>query len=352
MQNYDPKTEARNHQHLLEMAHEKKLQSLKFDSHLPKTIIPIVQELRPQEPYFQLRIVQSDVPLEAITTQYYVTPRGVLGSLRRSSEDVMIGRQIVNEHGLRLNDIVLCPTDTSISRQHARINYKDYFHIGHSDLTNFYMFQLISKHHDWKLPTDLAKWIWACLRPSRRLYISDMGTILGTFIKCKPESPQTIEDGSLFQTDSYILMLCKIRRGNVVLDSWLDGIFASQRTDLMHAAPVSTLLFEVIRAGSNRECFRFEYREGDIEGNSDSELVFELGRSRSNILSTSIRIAYSRAGDTWTLRLLNHEQYHPLWRCTSVYQESRDRYEPREVQLYDQDEIKVSETIFKLILRS
>ncbi len=62
-------------------------------------------------------------------TTFLVTPRGMVGSLRTPPPvdevhgDITIGRQAINEEGVRPNDITLSISDLAISRTHCRIIY-------------------------------------------------------------------------------------------------------------------------------------------------------------------------------------------------------------------------------------
>ena len=95
-----------------------------FDGSLPDTIQPLVRFTLPEEPIMHLEILKSHVSLASIPTNFLVTPRGMIGSLRKNTKgDITIGRQQIIEKGCRPNDIMLNPTDPSVSRSHCAISY-------------------------------------------------------------------------------------------------------------------------------------------------------------------------------------------------------------------------------------
>ena len=92
---------------------------------------PEVAYQLPNEPFLRISVLKSNVDLSKITTEYVVTPRGMVGSLRRGATgDITIGRQQLTEDGTRPNDIMRTAADRAISRTHCKIIYKHGFHSG------------------------------------------------------------------------------------------------------------------------------------------------------------------------------------------------------------------------------
>jgi len=75
-----------------------------------------------------LQIIKSNVSLNSISTSFIITSDGLASSQRsKNNEYISIGRQQINDDGIRPNDIMLFPTDPSISRSHFKILYKSFF---------------------------------------------------------------------------------------------------------------------------------------------------------------------------------------------------------------------------------
>jgi hypothetical protein len=76
----------------------------------------------------KLEITKSNVNLSSINTTFVIMKDGLATSQRSKANDyISIGRQQINDDGLRPNDIMLFPTDPSISRSHFKILYKSFF---------------------------------------------------------------------------------------------------------------------------------------------------------------------------------------------------------------------------------
>lgn len=75
-----------------------------------------------------LEIIKSNVSLNIINTKFVITKDGLISSQRsKDNSYISIGRQQINDDGIRPNDIMLFPTDPSISRSHFKIWYKNFF---------------------------------------------------------------------------------------------------------------------------------------------------------------------------------------------------------------------------------
>ena len=179
-----------------EIAHEKALSSFSFDWTLPLNLYPVVRfEL--DESLLIIEIIKSKVPLEKIQTKFYVTNKGMIGSLRKDIDgDVKIGRQQMTDDGYRPNDIILNPEDTAISRSHCRLIYKNGLFSSSSIGRTFIHFLFMSHprlgrySYGRHIPLSIYRHIFSYLKPRRVFLIQDLGSIYGTYIRVK--SPRKI----------------------------------------------------------------------------------------------------------------------------------------------------------------
>ena len=114
----------------------------------------------------------------------------MVGSLRRDCEgDLTIGRQQINDLGMRPNDIMLNPTDASLSRSHSRIIYNQGL-LKKINLTDDYLAFFMGYHPRLgafsplrKVSRDILTYIWEFMKPRRQFFATDNGTIYGTYVK-------------------------------------------------------------------------------------------------------------------------------------------------------------------------
>lgn len=88
-----------------------------------------------------IQIIKSRAPIHFGSNIFYITPRGLLGSLRsifNSNKDIVIGRKDNGSH--RILDIII-NQDCLVSRQHCRILYEFAFpNTNKEDKENYYTF--------------------------------------------------------------------------------------------------------------------------------------------------------------------------------------------------------------------
>ena len=178
-------------------SHEHLLRSFTFNPQLPLRLIPPVSCLLPHEPSFTLTL--SAFP------PYVCTPRGVVGSLRPANTgELFIGRQGMDECGQFVNDIVLGSEDAQASRRHVCIAYKRFL-LSRREVTSEMLAFLMGKQERLGvksaikvLPNVLIGEIFAYLHPRKALYLTDCGTLSGTYIRARDFLP--LEPGSLVLT--------------------------------------------------------------------------------------------------------------------------------------------------------
>ncbi len=105
---------------------------------------------------------------------------------------ISIGRQQINENGERPNDIMMYPTDPSISRSHCKIYYKEYFDslkVKDKEFSSIFMMThpRFGKSSPGRLlGSEILSNVYSFLNTSPCLRLSDNGTIYGTYIKVRP----------------------------------------------------------------------------------------------------------------------------------------------------------------------
>jgi len=115
----------------------------------------------------------------------------MINSLRTYTDgDITIGRQYINENGIRPNDILLPVSDLAISRTHCRLIYKYGFSSGcrrEIPQTWLEFCKLLSQKYVNKgrhfLPNELRRIIMSYLKEPRQFYVQDLGSVHGTYLK-------------------------------------------------------------------------------------------------------------------------------------------------------------------------
>ena len=144
--------------------------------------------LYPTEPHFILRLLNSNVDLCTCSNMFYIGENGLDCSMRNYSKNfISIGRQQVNEEFIRPNDIMLFPTDPSISRSHFKIYHQNIFFERKKYIKNVDLLVRTShsKNSRFKVPSQIWYMIIMYLKPRNTIDIHDNGTIYGTYVKIK-----------------------------------------------------------------------------------------------------------------------------------------------------------------------
>jgi hypothetical protein len=139
----------------------------------------------------KLDILKSHTKLYTINTKFVITERGIDCSQKtHNNHFISVGRQQVNDQGIRPNDIMLFPTDPSISRSHFKIFHKEYFEKQKSfEDTLMTMIKLTRRSMDPRFNClnrndilNIMKYIY----PKKNVAIEDNGTIYGTYVRVRP----------------------------------------------------------------------------------------------------------------------------------------------------------------------
>ena len=143
---------------------------------------------------------------------YYVTQSGLLNSPRVPQDGfVNVGRQQINEEGKRPNDVMLPASDRAISRCHCRLDYRQWFRsrtlpdnfvaflmAGHPRLGAFSSFR--------DLPSHLFGYIYSFIKAPYMLWLIDLGSVCGTYVKVSNEAPVELSRGQSFLIGSDIII--------------------------------------------------------------------------------------------------------------------------------------------------
>ncbi len=142
---------------------------------------------RKTDPYIELKVLctSENVDLRCVPNSYIIGENGLNCSMKNHNRDVTtIGRQQINQDMIRPNDIMLFPTDSSLSRCHLTIYHKNFF-----DEIKKYKIDVdttirISRRSKFcNLPQHIWYGIIHFLKPRLCLEIQDQGTIYGSYVK-------------------------------------------------------------------------------------------------------------------------------------------------------------------------
>ena len=143
--------------------------------------------LNKNSPYITLKLIDSCVDLRTCTNKYFIGENGIDCSMKNHhNEYISIGRQQINENAIRPNDIMLFPTDPSISRSHFKIFHQDLFNEFNRYKINIDLInRIFKKNKFYSLPYHVWIQIMIYLKPRKSIKIIDNGTIYGTYVEIK-----------------------------------------------------------------------------------------------------------------------------------------------------------------------
>ena len=139
------------------------------------------------DPYIELKVLctSENVDLRCVPNSYIIGEDGLNCSMKNHNRDVTtIGRQQINQDMIRPNDIMLFPTDSSLSRSHLTIYHKNFFEEIKKYKSDVDTTIRISKKSKYScLPQQIWYGIIHFLKPRLCLEIQDQGTIYGSYVK-------------------------------------------------------------------------------------------------------------------------------------------------------------------------
>ena len=139
------------------------------------------------DPYIELKVLctSENVDLRCVNTSYIIGENGLNCSMKNYNRDVTtIGRQQINQEMVRPNDIMLFPTDSSLSRSHLTVYHKNFFDEIKKYKKDVDITLRISRRSKYSsLPQQIWFGIIHFLKPRLCLEIQDQGTIYGSYVK-------------------------------------------------------------------------------------------------------------------------------------------------------------------------
>ena len=139
------------------------------------------------DPYIELKVLctSDNVDLRCVQNSYIIGENGLDCSMKNHDRDVTtIGRQQINPDMIRPNDIMLFPSDSSLSRCHLTVYHKKFFEEINNYKKNVDITLRISKRSKFSfLPVQIWFGIIHFLKPKLCLEIQDQGTIYGSYVK-------------------------------------------------------------------------------------------------------------------------------------------------------------------------
>ena len=139
------------------------------------------------DPYIELKVLctSDNVDLRCVQNSYIIGENGLDCSMKNHDRDVTtIGRQQINPDMIRPNDIMLFPSDSSLSRCHLTVYHKKFFEEINDYKRKVEITLRISKRSRYSfLPQQIWFGIIHFLKPRLCLEIQDQGTIYGSHVK-------------------------------------------------------------------------------------------------------------------------------------------------------------------------
>ena len=179
-----------------------------------------------KDPYIELKVLctSENVDLRCVPNSYVIGENGLNCSMKNHNRDVTtIGRQQINQDMVRPNDIMLFPTDSSLSRCHLTIYHKSFFDEIKKYKADVDTTIRISKKSKYSsLPQQIWYGIIHFLKPRLCLEIQDQGTIYGSYVK--------INEISVFNLLINAYILLSDSRGD---------LFSFFRSDFMYSHSVN-----------------------------------------------------------------------------------------------------------------
>lgn len=151
--------------------------------------------LNKSSPCIILKLINSNVDLCTCANKFYIGEQGLDCSMRNyDNKYISIGRQQINEDFIRPNDIMLFPTDPSISRAHFKIFHHNLFIEKKRYKINVDLIvrALRSKSCRYQLPSQIWYYVILYLKPKNTIEILDNGTIYGTYVRVKEIDKKTL----------------------------------------------------------------------------------------------------------------------------------------------------------------
>ena len=211
------------------------------------------------DPYIELKVLctSENVDLRCVPNSYIIGENGLNCSMKNHNRDVTtIGRQQINQDMIRPNDIMLFPTDSSLSRCHLTIYHKIFF-----DEIKKYKIDVdttirISKKSRYScLPQQIWYGIIHFLKPRLCLEIQDQGTIYGSYVKINEMSVVNMlinayillsdSRGDLFSFFKNDFMYTHTIKNNKLNNTIQNTPFVNGNLDQINSMPINNVLQKI-----------------------------------------------------------------------------------------------------------
>ena len=231
---------------------------------------------QPNDPYIELKVLctSENVDLRCVNTSYIIGENGLNCSMKNYNRDVTtIGRQQINQEMIRPNDIMLFPTDSSLSRCHLTVYHKIFFDEIKKYKHDVDITLRISKKSKYSfLPQQIWFGIIHFLKPRLCLEIQDQGTIYGSYVK--------IDEISVI---------------NLLINTYI--LLADSRGDLFDFFKSDFMYTQIVNNYQMEQCI---YNSAFINGNEEQinsmpiirviqKIFYELRRSSTKTVSNFIK---------------------------------------------------------------
>jgi hypothetical protein len=214
---------------------------------------------RKTDPYIELKVLctSENVDLRCVPNSYIIGENGLNCSMKNHNRDVTtIGRQQINQDMIRPNDIMLFPTDSSLSRCHLTIYHKNFFdEIKKYKIDVDTTIRISRKSKFSSLPQQIWYGIIHFLKPRLCLEIQDQGTIYGSYVKINEMSVFNLlinayillsdSRGDLFSFFKSDFMYSNSINNNKNSNAISNMPFVSGNIDQINAMPINQVLQKI-----------------------------------------------------------------------------------------------------------
>ena len=240
------------------------------------------------DPYIELKVLctSDNVDLRCVQNTYIIGENGLDCSMKNHDRDVTtIGRQQINPDMVRPNDIMLFPSDSSLSRCHLTLYHKKFFEEINDYKKKVEITLRIGKKSKYSsLPVQIWFGIIHFLKPRLCLEIKDQGTIYGSYVKIDGLSVVNL------LINTYILL--SDSRGD---------LFNFFKSDFMYSQTVNNFEMEKIIYNSH-------FVNGDLEKINSMPIIqviqkifYELRRSSTRTVCNNIKEYLNKNLDNFLL---------------------------------------------------
>jgi hypothetical protein len=329
----------------LDYAHERALQSFRFNPLLPLQLIPPINFVQSGEPLLTIQVKRDPFP----NTTFICTPRGMVGSLRKAQGgQLFIGRQAMDPSGEYANDIVLAVADYAVSRRHCCIYYQHGLFTRRQlteDMVAFLMGRggrLGAQSCVRWLPNVLIGEIFSYLCPRKAIYLTDCGSMLGTYVRASKHELLEVASMALLSPNAGFIVTSdswefadQINLSNCEVYDGLDIVKKPIPEDYQLSPVLWIAVLQGDPIGSMREC-------GYMALTPKSGASFRISSFETENSAAAL-VEYHNGH--WFVQETKGNSDFGVWLNCSSYKGAQNRHEPRWVEIENGAEIRVSSSV-------